>query len=877
MGSTAASKIKAYLYDKQNFQIGSLYVLIFLSGFAGLGYEMVWTRMLAAGLGHEINAVLAVIGAFFSGLALGAYALDGIVSRSPVPGRWYGILEIIIGSWSLVLIILIPWTNNLAASLIGIEPSAFKHWTVAFLLPFILFLPATFAMGGTLPAMERLFSRLRQDDWSVGGLYAANTFGAVAGTMMTTFVIVSHIGFRASLILLAAANFICAAGVLGGAARDEGHRAAVFVSYTSLPSGRRLWAVLFFTGLLGIGYEVLVVRVISQVLENTVYSFTCVLSVYLLGTASGAALYQLFAPRQRFEQVLTYLLHGLATICLISIFLLLQAGTIYTSVKAALGGGFAGSVLGEIALAFTVFFLPTVLMGATFSHLAQAACSQKGGFGRALCVNTVGASLAPLLFGVLLLPSLGSTITLLLASISYLFLIPQIKWSAWIPTPVPIGLGLYLLFNPMQLSFVSLDDGNRVIKHVEGVMAAVTVVQDTGGNLHLKVNNHFTMGGTASAFSDRRQAHIPLLLHPNPKQALFLGLGTGATFAAAADHPGLEADGVELIPEIIPLLTYFQEGDVDLSRNETLHIKVADARRFVNACQKTYDVVVADLFHPARDGAGSLYTVEHFKAIKELLNPGGLFCQWLPIYQLDLEMLRVIIRTFLHVFPDSSAYLAHYSLKMPILGLIATANSIRYPADWLRQRVQNAAFSTRLKSLRLHTAYSLFGNFIANREDLASFAGEGAKNTDDRPLVVFGAPRFIYTQREPAHVRLLALINIFDPQPDHILQPAQTQDEQQAHARLASYWTARNRFLKTGVGVAPPRDIKQLLADVREPLLEIVRTSSDFDAAYDPLLAMAHRLRDIDPRAAKELLIDLEDANPKRAEARRFRRQLFNE
>jgi spermidine synthase len=86
-----------------------LYLFLFLSGFAGLGYEMVWTRMLSVGLGHEIVAVLAVVAAFFSGMALGSFSLDGSVSRSSRPGRWYAALETVVGIWSLALIALIPW------------------------------------------------------------------------------------------------------------------------------------------------------------------------------------------------------------------------------------------------------------------------------------------------------------------------------------------------------------------------------------------------------------------------------------------------------------------------------------------------------------------------------------------------------------------------------------------------------------------------------------------------------------------------------------------------------------------------------------------------------------------------------------------------
>ena len=194
----------------------------------------------------------------------------------------------------------------------------------------------------------------------------------------------------------------------------------------------------------------------------------------------------------------------------------------------------------------------------------------------------------------------------------------------------------------------------------------VFVVEDREGHYYLKVNNKFLMGSTASQFSDGRQGHIPLLLHPNPKRALFLGLGTGVTFAAGALHPSLSADGVELVPEILQVLPYFEKATGSFDKYPQLNIHVADARRYINTSQEFYDLIVADLFHPARDGAGFLYTAEHFDAIRARLAPGGIFCQWLPLYQMDLDVLRLIIRTFLKVFPEGNAFLATSACRHPL-------------------------------------------------------------------------------------------------------------------------------------------------------------------------------------------------------------------
>src|SRR5213593_102873 len=300
------------------WQPALLYLLFFFSGSAGLGYQMVWSKMFAAGLGHEMPAVLAVLCAVMGGMALGAWRLDRLIARSRSPGCWYGYLEILIGAWGFLSAALIPVANQAALPLIGLEPSPLRHWLIAFMLPALVLLPATAAMGATLPAMERFVSPLLAHGRCVGAIYASNTLGAVVGILASTFVIVPALGFRRSAWLLAAVNVLCGAVAFlagarlssAGSAAQEGKQTAVSsrrVSETGAASEQncapkncraasrwRLSVTVFFTGLLGIGFETVGVRILSQVLENTVYSFAAVLSVFLLGTSIGAALFQRF-------------------------------------------------------------------------------------------------------------------------------------------------------------------------------------------------------------------------------------------------------------------------------------------------------------------------------------------------------------------------------------------------------------------------------------------------------------------------------------------------------------------------------------------------------------------------------------------------------
>jgi spermidine synthase len=326
----------------------------------------------------------------------------------------------------------------------------------------------------------------------------------------------------------------------------------------------------------------------------------------------------------------------------------------------------------------------------------------------------------------------------------------------------------------------------------------------------------------------------------------------------------------------VELLPYFGDAGAGTAAATRTRIAVADARRFVRATERRYDVVIADLFHPARDGAGALYTVEHFQAIRELLRDGGIFCQWLPLYQLDLDTLRIIIRTYLEVFPEGAAYLGHFSLQTPILGLVSGAPASGYPLDWVERRLAaDPVLAERLREVRLGDFHALFGNYLGGSAALRRFAADAPLSTDDRPRVLFAAPRFAYAGPQPPYARLLALVDGLSPMRAALLAPPHAGLKPQAQARLARYWAARDRFLHLGVGVEPGGDPQRLLGRLREPLLALVRLSPDFDPAYEPLLTMARRLRPIDGAASRSLLLALAHASPERAEAGRLLERLF--
>lgn len=855
---------------------GLAYAAVLISGIAGLGYQIVWTRMLAVSLGHEIIAVLATVAAFFVGLAIGGGAANHHIRNSTRPQIWYAALEVIIGLWAVALIWIMPGYNQWMPQVMGPAPTELWRWCVAFVGTLVVLLPATVAMGATLPAMERIFTGLRSRRRVVGGLYGVNTLGAVCGTLLSTFVLAPLWGMAETLAVFAAGNFACAAAVLlafvGHRAPVQGHSTQQYL-IVSKGDRAQLLLILGVTGLLGVGFEVLVIRVLSQVMEDTVYTYAVVLAVYLLGTAAGAAWYQAVGanrPSRKagWEGVGRYSVFCAAA-CLLGLFALTLSNGLYDLLERLATPSYLISILIELTVAASVFLVPTFAMGVLFSHLAQKA-SGSVGLGAALAANTLGCAAAPLLAGVLLLPGAGAKTALLCVVAGY-GLLAATRGSGFRRSALVLsGLAFGLMLLPVQLRFVERDPGSNVIRYLEGRLASVAVIETPGGSRHLKVNNHFTMGGTATRYSDHRQTHLPLLLHGQARSALYLGLGTGITMEAAKFHPDLAVTGVELIPEMLDLRGYFEEPNSPPWPLPPT-VLAADARRYVVASEDRFDVIVAEIFHPSRDGAGSLYTVEHFTAIADRLEPGGLFCQWLPLFQLNLDTLRTIVRTFVEVFPNAELHLGHLSLQQPILCLAGRTQPRPYAEDWLIQRVFDPSLQRELVRGGLNSDLALFGGFLAGTSQLKEFAGPGSLNTDNLPSVTYRAPHFVYGNPESPAVRINQLIEALSPPSGFRLQP----ETSQAFAvRLAGYWKARDVFLRAGLNVDPTLDVSALAAQIQQPLLQAITISPDFEPARVPLLNLAQSLGRTDRMAALRLLTQMEAADPTDRAARRLREQL---
>lgn len=794
-----------------------------LSGAAGLGYEILWTRLLTLALGSETLGVLGALAGFFGGMAAGAAALHERAHTSADPVRLFVRLEVTAAAFALTS----PWWLHALAqrlpALIG--PLAGGNdggaaLAVSLGVAALVLLPGTFCLGATLPALVEARRRVcpeEPDGRGLGRLYAANTTGAVLGVLLTVHALLPLAGMIGGAVALAALGIGAAlvarqwGKVFGGgheqsSASDADHepntkvsRGAGDATSTSPRDidasrdpdpdvAREPWLLLVLlagTGLAGVGLEVVAVQILSQVLENTIYTFAHVLAVYLAGTAIGAALYTRYAAhavqgRPATVAAVLLLAHGVIVVWVAG---LLAASPGLVEAIAGEGASSTMEMLAEVAAAALVLGPATILMGALFSHIAGLVAAR--GLGRAYAVNTLGGAVAPFVFGVWAIGTLGYRDGLIAVAYAYLVLFVGFTWfRRFKPMHQIVGVvavvGLTGL-TPSSLMLVKLDEGWEPLESRETLQGAVIVSElrsdgkaPPGPPLRrLQVGKHFRMGGKV-AFGERRMGEIPLLLHPEPRRALFLGVGTGATLSAVRHHPSLEhVDAVELVPAVLDMLHHFRDINDAVEDDRRVHLHAADARRFLAASREPYDVIVADLFHPGQDGAGNLYSREHFEHAKARLAPDGLFGQWMPLYQLDPETLRVICRTFLAVFDEAHVLLGIYNVEQPAVVLVGrdparAGGTLALDMDTLSRRLQAPVY----RELLMDPA-DFLGAYLLDGPGLERFAGSGGINSDLMPRVSTQAPRSAYEESTTrGRDNLLELLEARQPLPDGFITAA---------------------------------------------------------------------------------------------------------
>ena len=716
---------------------GLLWVCFGLSGAAALAFEMLWMRSAGLVLGTTALTAATVLACYFAGLGLGAACARQVSSR---PVWLYGCLEIGAAGgalWSVAVFwMLTQDTAQVWLSTLGITG---RVAAVA-----LAILPTTICLGATLPSLGQALATFETVGRRGGFLYAINTIGGVLGAVAMGFGLPAVVGVRASYGIAAGTSML--AGVIAIMIGDRHEPAHVTLERTErldISTGRgRLRFVAAGVGALGLGLEVLWIHLFAQVLHNSVYSFTAVVVVFLIAIASGAALAAFMLRRAAPSAVATTALVTAAggTVAGLWLFVYLTDGLTYFGMRT----GLLEYLLRITALA-AVTVGPTAIASGMVLPALWAAWSDRLSAAHPLgdlsAANFFGGVLGTVATGFFIIPILGIRGSLLATAVMYLLLADLLAPAQGRFRPLAYAVLLAaVVANPMRAPLVHLrSEGETLREMAEGASGIVTVTEG-GGDLQLRLDNYYVMGRSAAAVSERRQGLLPLLLHPNPHSVAFIGLATGIS-ASAGPALGVEQTTVvELVPEVVTAARkHFAVWNAKLLERPDVHLVIDDGRRYLAANDDRFDVIVSDLFVPWNPGTGNLYAREMYESAARRLAPDGLFCQWLPLYQLRREEFDIIVRTFLTVFPQVSLWRDDFYSELPVVGLVGQFKPRPLNLTRIRERVLHLPEWSKDPLFSIPAGLVML--YVGNLSVVSDLFASAALNTEDRPLIEFLAPR----------------------------------------------------------------------------------------------------------------------------------------
>lgn len=753
-----------------------LAALFFVSGAAALTYQVLWVRELGLLFGSTAEAAALTIAIFFAGIAGGGWFWGRRAGRMRRPLRAFGWLEIGVAGAALAHFFVADLYFALYPTfyaLVGHAPvleTLLKASVAATLL-----LPAAFLMGGTLPLMGQHLIRTRDRLGRTGSaLYAINTLGGVAGALAAGFVLPIALGFRDAYLL--AVGMDLAVG-LAALALARGQPARVPAEPRPVPRSVRLpslvWPIAFLSGVITLAVEVIWTRLFAQVLQNSAYTYALVLSSFLAALALGAVLANLL-NRQRL------VLPGGVLFGLLAASAAIVSGTPWlfhhvTDGMSYLGRGqdFQGYVLAVAQATGLVILLPGIVLGAVLPFLLRLLETSEAApgeiLGRLVAANTAGAILGALAAGFVLLPVFGTWNALLglgalyagLALLQGMSLL-QTRYAGRIAEHrhahamagrlrLPVSLilvgavaaagfvyarsGVDLMPSPVR---VDSSRGETLVALREGRAAHAAVIERDGG-LSIRVNNYYTLGSTHAAIVERNQTLIPLLAHPDPRSVFFLGMGTGITAGAALLLPVERVVVCEILGEVVELARdHFQPWVNGLFDDPRVTIHAEDGRHCLARSPERFDAIVSDLFTPWKAGTGNLYTREHYRLAAERLNPGGMYVQWIPLYEVSIQELAIIGATMASVFPKLTLWRGDLYPSRSIVALVG-----RNTAEPLDPKVLVRNARRLLGEYEgADDYYEALGlRFYAGNPGHSRFFADARINTDDRPLIEYLAPR----------------------------------------------------------------------------------------------------------------------------------------
>jgi spermidine synthase len=730
-----------------------LSVLFFLSGACALVYQVMWLRLLALVFGVTVYAASTVLASFMGGLALGSYGAGRIAGRLTSPLKTFGLVEIGVGLSALATPLILEGVKNLWVGLQPSLPSSLLFLTPArFAAAFAVLIVPTTLMGATLPIVMR--SALANDSslaGRIGWLYAINTAGAIVGAITAGFVFVADLGVARSFQIAASVNVAIGVAAIVASRRLTPATTVATAAAESQPrphlitDAQRKAVLLTFvlSGTLSLALEIVWFRMLVTLLRPTAYAFTIMLASVLAGIALGSALATpLLARRAGSLALLTIVQLAIAVLAVLSPNVLTVQETAGAWLVPPLTGLGIDPYLAPIVVASLLAMLPTTtLLGFAFpiglSLWAGSGAGSSRRIGTFYSLNVCGAIAGSVLGGFVLLPLLGSRGSLIVSAA--LALVSSVALALSVRKTAPNFAGFSAIVGPVAFVMCALNSADpvavamaehrreRVLFRREGVQTAVAVHEQPGRRttrvMYLD-GMHQASDLPQMAFVHHRIGAMPVMLHPNPKTALVVGLGGGATAGAVARFPGLEVDVVELSGAVVEGAALFSHINFGLLERPSVTLRVDDGRNFLMTTRKKYDIITADIILPRHAGAGALYSREYFQLVRSALSDDGLVLQWNGA-EADTTY-RMILRTFLSVFPEMTLW-ADGTLMVGSLKPLTVSRSAyqrRFDAGEFRG-LFDWDYATMLES------------YLAGPPDVKNWVGDGEILTDDKPTIEY--------------------------------------------------------------------------------------------------------------------------------------------
>ncbi len=743
-----------------------LVLLLFAgSGCSALIYEIVWYQLLQLAIGSTAISLGIVLAVFMGGLCLGSLLIPRMRAAEKHPLRVYAALELGIGIFGLLVLILVPLVDRVYVLGAGY---GLMGMLMRGLMAAVCLLPPTMLMGATLPVITRWVKATPSGVAWWGLLYGGNIVGAVFGCLLAGFYLLRLYNMATATFVAAAINLSVAAISLGLAVvapaqattseKNEEPRAAS----ESDTSGRRaddltIYITIAISGACALGAEVIWTRLMGMMLGATVYVFSIILAVFLIGLALGSGvgswLQRVMSPRLALGWCQILLTGGIAWAAY-----MVADSLPYWPINPLLTISPWYTFQLDLVRCLWAILPAAVLWGASFPLALAAVKSQGEDSGRVVgkiyAANTFGAIVGALGVSLVLVPWIGTQqserVLLVFAAIGALSaLVPlaveRRSWGiaeellaamviagilTWSVDPVPGELIAY--GRRMAISAGS----SHILYTKEGRNSSVAISQWNDGAIEVDVNGH--VEATTEPYDMKLQrmvGHLPALLHPHPQSVLGIGFGAGVSAGTFTRYPTIKRIVVcEIEPVIPPTSTmYFAKQDYDVMHNPRTQIIYDDARHYVLTTHETYDIIASDPLDVFVKGTAALYSKEYFESVKKHLNPGGMFTLYVPLYESDEKTVKSEIATFMEAFPYGTVWANTVNGLGYDLVLMGQADPLKINLDEVQQRLSSPDYAPVAESLReigIGSAVDLFATYAGDKNDLAPWL-EGAELNRD--------------------------------------------------------------------------------------------------------------------------------------------------